>query len=348
MNFEKASGNKMLKDVVKNSNTTNSTVEITELSMDLIDENPDNEKVFSMEEIDVLAKTIEQEGFIGAIEVLKMPNDRYEISSGHRRYRAMKTLGRKTIPCVINRYIDDRATARRLLSSNIRNRIMSAIDWGNAIRYYMENVAENRGINASSRKECAEFFNFSPTKMSRLLSLTELIPELQEYATHENFPFNALATAAKLNEAKQKELAEFIKNGLEQSEEEDIPTISKTVLSKKIIALRGTERNKPVAQRSDIIHSAPTPILSPTSPARNVYLDMAEERNSETYNKVDREDTVTFEPADVSLSDVSRESKERPVKEFLEFTFSLSSEDLTDDMKNDLKQIRECIDKLLK
>lgn len=346
MKFDKASGNKMLKDVIKNSNDTNNSVKITEIPMELIDENEDNEKVFSMEEIDLLAKSIDDEGFFGAIEVWKKPDGRYEISSGHRRYRAMKLLNRSSIPCVIADFpTDDTTVAKHLLSSNIRSRQMTPIDWGNAIRYYMNNIAEQRGINISSRKEAAEYFGFSATKMSRLLSLTNLIPELQEYAKQENFPSNALATANKLDEDKQKELADFIKNALVSEENSDIPTISGTVLSKKIISLRGTERAKTtssVPHIDPVVKAVAPSIPTPMPSTRNVPLSFV-------HAKEEDNDFVEGEDIENIKAEVVKEAQidTSPIDDFLQYVQKLENVSLDTEVLAKLKLVKAEIDDLI-
>lgn len=71
------------------------TANIVRIPLEEVHENPDNNKIFSMDKIDRLADTIEDEGFVGAIEVFKISDHYYEISSGHRRFEAMKMVGEK-------------------------------------------------------------------------------------------------------------------------------------------------------------------------------------------------------------------------------------------------------------
>ena len=75
---------------------------VMNIPLDKIDGNPENDKLFSMRSVDHLAKIIDEEGYTTPIEVYKKKNGRYEITSGHRRYQAMKLLGQKEIPCYIH------------------------------------------------------------------------------------------------------------------------------------------------------------------------------------------------------------------------------------------------------
>ena len=71
---------------------------IIEIDIARIRKNPDNELIFNMDNLDVLANNIKEVGFVGAIDVIENPDGYYEILSGHRRYEAALLLGMKTIP----------------------------------------------------------------------------------------------------------------------------------------------------------------------------------------------------------------------------------------------------------
>ncbi len=261
LDFTKASGNKTLNAVAKTSKYSSNKTEVFDIPMSLIDENEDNEKIFNMEKIDSLAKAIGEEGWTGAIEVIARPNGRYEISSGHRRFRAMQKLGKETIPCIIMHDVDARAKAKKLISSNIHNRELTPLDWGRAIKYYAEHVSEQGEINKISRRECVEFFGFTETTISRYLALTNLTPALQKLATTEGFPVSALSPASRLDAKAQDQLAKEIEEHLseliadtesnviptddEYSEEEpytDYSLISKDFVVSKIAEYRGGQQ----------------------------------------------------------------------------------------------------------
>ncbi len=244
LDFTKATGNKALSAVAKTSQYNSARTEVYEIPLDQIDENIDNDKIFNMEGIDFLAKTIDREGWTGAIEVIALPNGRYEITSGHRRYRAMKQLGKTTIPCIISHNVDARTKARKLISSNVRNRELTPLDWGRAIQYFAENVSEQGEINAESRRECVEFFGFTGSKISRYLALTKLAPSLQHYAATEGFPVSALSPASRLSVEEQNLLAKKIDEQVEEIKRRAIeengdsgeePTIDYSLISKGFV-----------------------------------------------------------------------------------------------------------------
>ena len=184
-----------------------------------IDENPDNQKIFSMSGIEALARNIQDNGFQGAILVFKKPDGRYEISSGHRRFRAVKSLGMDTIPCIVSEMPDDIQRSMALIDSNIHNRDMTPMDKARAMDYYQdilrqmdEKLQESGDEKPKGRmiERIAEYFDTSKNEVSRYLALLKLSSDLQILTEQPNFPFSALEEAVTLPEGKQADLFEAI------------------------------------------------------------------------------------------------------------------------------------------
>ncbi len=205
--FSKARNAGKLKEIQeKSAEQANGLVAIN-IPLDQIDENPDNANIFNMEGIDILAEGIKEDGFNGAISVFKKPDGRYEISSGHRRYRAMLLNGEDTIPCIVSPYPEDETErGLKLVSSNIRNRNMLPMDWARVINYYMEIMKKKGEYEGRLRDRAAEYFQMAQTNIHRYTSLLKLIPELQELANDPEYAFSAFTSAATLSEVEQKEL----------------------------------------------------------------------------------------------------------------------------------------------
>ncbi len=220
MNFKKSKNTEMLKEIQKKSVEQSNGLVAINIPLDEIDENPDNSEIFNMDKIKELADGIIEDGFIGAISVFRKPDGRYEISSGHRRYRAMQMLKRDTIPCLVSEMPSDTERALKLLSSNIRNRDMRPMDWAKAVEYFMRIRRQQRDsgeieIKGKLRDEAARYFNFSTGQVSRYESLNKLIPELQEMANDPLYPWTAFVNAAGLAEAQQKELYRNLQSDIE-------------------------------------------------------------------------------------------------------------------------------------
>lgn len=206
--FSAAAGNMLLKNVSQKNDKMLNTQDIVQIEISLIRENPDNDKIFNMDNIHKLAKTIKEEGFSGAIEVYPIEDEhyKYEISSGHRRFRAMQLLEREVIPAIITKKLDPVHTAQRLLSSNINNRVLTAMDYCRAIDYYITYVLKPQGYGGDTRQRCADFFSISRTQVYRYQALGKLIPELQEMVEDPSFPYTKLDRVGAMTKEMQTEV----------------------------------------------------------------------------------------------------------------------------------------------
>lgn len=175
------------------------------IPMDKIVRNESNSAIFKVSEIEHLAKIIEEEGFSTPIEVYKLKNGKYEISSGHRRYEAMKLLKRKEIPCIVSKDSTDNIKIKKLISSNIATRQLTPMEMAKAIEKYKE-ILEAEKFPTDKRQKIAEYFNISPSNVYRYECLLKLIPELQNLADMPQFPYSAFQKASNLTKKEQEKL----------------------------------------------------------------------------------------------------------------------------------------------
>ncbi len=178
-------------------------LELVDIKLDQIDPNPENSQLFNMENIEHLANIIKEEGFTTPIEVYKKKDGRYEISSGHRRYEAMKYLGKKTIPCLVfSGFSSDSQKERKLLSSNIAFRRLSPLEFAKAIKCYKQ-ILTKENYKGVKRAKVAEYFNITESNVHRYECLLNLIPELQEFCKRPSFPYSSLRKASTLTKQEQ-------------------------------------------------------------------------------------------------------------------------------------------------
>jgi ParB family chromosome partitioning protein len=110
-------------------------MDITEIPMHLIDEDTDQPRYqFGEESLQELMNSIEELGLLSPIKVRTTNNGRYKIIYGNRRYKASKSLGRPTIPCIVSNVTDE-------------------------MEIYLEQIAENLTREGFSPIEEAEAFN---------------------------------------------------------------------------------------------------------------------------------------------------------------------------------------------
>ncbi|WP_282935828.1 ParB/RepB/Spo0J family partition protein [Paenibacillus sp. RC67] len=110
-------------------------MDIIEISTHLIDEDTDQPRYqFDEDALQELMKSIEELGLLSPIKVRSVKDGRYKIIYGNRRYKACKTLGRPTIPCIVSDITDE-------------------------TEIYLEQIAENLTREGFSPIEEAEAFN---------------------------------------------------------------------------------------------------------------------------------------------------------------------------------------------
>jgi len=110
-------------------------MDIINIAMDLIDEDIDQPRYqFDEESLQELMNSINELGLLSPIKVRTMPNGRYTIIYGNRRYKASRMLNRPTIPCIVSTVTDE-------------------------VEIYLEQIAENLTREGFSPIEEAEAFN---------------------------------------------------------------------------------------------------------------------------------------------------------------------------------------------
>lgn len=254
--FSKAEYTKQLHATLEKGEMIGNAVTAVDIKLDKIDENPDNEKIFNMKEVKRLADSIARNGFNGAIEVYKKGDGRYEISSGHRRYRAMKMLNRTTIPAIVKSEPDELQRRKSLIGGNINNREMLPMDWARAIfyqrnTYYIEDSIKH---NKELKRDMEGFLSYQPvgnvidkltadfgmsqSTIKRFIRLNKLIPEIAEYIDN---GYVSAAAVVELSEYSPDEQMQFFKAierewQMQNSDDNDAKMLSKMTTARIISA----------------------------------------------------------------------------------------------------------------
>ena len=160
---------------------------IHEIPLDEIDEFPEHPyKVKDDEDMMNLVESIRENGVLTPATVRKKDDGRYEMLSGHRRWRACQLLGLDTLRCEIVELDRDAATIF-MCDSNLQRTVILPSE--KAFAYKMRLEAMNRQGKRTdltsgpvgqkfSRDELADSVGESGRQVSRYIRLTELIPEL--------------------------------------------------------------------------------------------------------------------------------------------------------------------------
>ena len=121
-----------------------------QLSLDKIHVNPNQPRTnFDSDQIDNLVVSIKELGIIQPITVRKINDDKYEIISGERRYRASKIANLESIPCYIKAVEDETDLLKMSLVENVQRVDLDPIEI--ALTYERFINEYNLNIDAISR-----------------------------------------------------------------------------------------------------------------------------------------------------------------------------------------------------
>lgn len=127
---------------------------------------------FGPEEIRELAESIREKGLLQPI-LLRKHHDGYQIVAGERRYRAMQTLGKETIPALVRDQLSDRDMMEMALIENIQRVQLNAIE--EAMAY--EQLINTCGI---THDELAQKLGKSRSAITNTLRLLKLENPLRD------------------------------------------------------------------------------------------------------------------------------------------------------------------------
>lgn len=103
---------------------------------DIVSSKNQPRKIFDATALDTLCESISKYGIIQPLIVRKI-NDKYEIVSGERRYRAAKKIGMLTVPALIGEFSDVECMELSLVE-NIQNKSLNPLEEGKAYKKIMD------------------------------------------------------------------------------------------------------------------------------------------------------------------------------------------------------------------
>lgn len=130
-------------------------------------------KSFSPEPLQELADSIRAQGILQPILVRKLPNMRYEIIAGERRYRAAKLAGFDEVPVIVRDIPDESAVAVALIE-NIQRENLNALEEAQALKRLQEEFH-------LTQQQVAEAVGKSRVNITHLLKLLEMHPDIQQH-----------------------------------------------------------------------------------------------------------------------------------------------------------------------
>lgn len=104
-------------------------MKVVEINIDLIDEDTEQpRRQFDKAAIDELAESIREVGLLTPIKVCKAKYGRYKIIFGNRRYKALKQLGFRKVPCILSENTDELDIYFEQLAENIQREGFTPIE----------------------------------------------------------------------------------------------------------------------------------------------------------------------------------------------------------------------------
>ena len=193
---------------------------IHEIPLDEIDEFPEHPyKVKDDEDMMNLVESIRENGVLTPATVRKKEDGRYEMLSGHRRWRACQLLGMDTLRCEIVELDRDAATIFMCDSNLQRTTILPS---EKAFAYKMRLDAMNRQGKRNdltstpvvsklrANEELGRDVGESREQVRRYIRLTELIPELLDMVDDNKIALRPAVEISYLPKNLQKELLDNI------------------------------------------------------------------------------------------------------------------------------------------
>ena len=172
-------------------------------------------KVLDDKSMTELVESIKEYGLLNRIIVRPLEDnpDEYEIISGHRRVHAAKLLEMKEVPAVVHFIDRDQATIL-MVDSNCQRENLSLMEKARSYRMKLDAIKHQGTSRQSVGKldESAELIseNDSGRTVQRLIRLTYLIPELQEFVDNGKMKMLPAYELSFLNEEAQRDVIDRI------------------------------------------------------------------------------------------------------------------------------------------
>jgi len=149
-------------------------------------------------ELSDLCTSIEENGLIHPILVAKSAEG-YTIIAGHRRAAAFERLGRKAIPAVVKKEVDERDFAAVALAENLQRKALHPIEVGLTLASLLES-----GLFAN-QQEIATAIGKNKGTVSKYLALLKLPQNIQKAAREKLSDLEVLVAINRLSASLQQE-----------------------------------------------------------------------------------------------------------------------------------------------
>jgi len=170
---------------------------------DIISSKNQPRKIFDTTALDTLCESISKYGIIQPLIVRKI-NDKYEIVSGERRYRAAKKIGMLTVPALVGEFNDVECMELSLVE-NLQNKSLNPLEEGKAFKKILD--TSNMSIEDLEKNT-----SVSKDRIQEKIKLLDLDKEVQKALLKNDISESHAKLLLKLDLAKQVEVLNKIIN----------------------------------------------------------------------------------------------------------------------------------------
>ena len=210
-NETKTSAEKVVKETVKQPKPKLMNIKLEKLHP--FENHP--YKVLDDESMKELIESIKEYGLLNRIIVRPMDDtpEEYEIISGHRRVHAANLLAMKEVPAVVHFIDRDEATVM-MVDSNCQRENLTLMEKARSYRMKLDAIRHQGASRQSVEKSEVSAELISDTDsgrtVQRLIRLTYLVPELQEYVDSGKMKMLPAYELSFLDEESQRDIVDRI------------------------------------------------------------------------------------------------------------------------------------------
>jgi len=154
------------------TSVTETVTGISRISVEEVETNPKQpRRDFDEQALNELANSIKLHDIVQPITVSKLPNGRYRLISGERRWRAAKLAGLKDIPAYI-RQANDQQLLELALLENLQREDLNAIEISLSYKRMMEELSY-------TQEQVADRMGFDRSTVTNYIRLLKLPPDIQ-------------------------------------------------------------------------------------------------------------------------------------------------------------------------
>ncbi len=191
---------------------------------------PSQNNFYGIREVEELAKSIKENGLMHNLVVRKKDDGTYEILSGERRYRALKSLGYEKIPCQVKENLNDLDAELMLIQANAEQRELTPSEKMEGIKrleaIYKQKRNNGEKLQGKTRDLIGKDLGLSGVQVGRYKKVDkDLIPDLKEKLDKEEITLTQAHTLSSLTKDEQEIIHEEIKDLNAKQHREEIETL---------------------------------------------------------------------------------------------------------------------------